>query len=106
MSTPKRGFVLYFDACHSISTLPPEQRGYLLSALYDYAVELSAADRDPESALTQYPELGAEARMAFLFMGGAVRRDTRKWKERRELCREKALERFRRPDAPENRAER
>ena len=37
MSNAKKGFVLYFDSCPMLEALPPEQRGWLLSAVYSYA---------------------------------------------------------------------
>ena len=37
MNNPKRGFLLYFDNYPMVTMLPPEQRGWLLSALFSYA---------------------------------------------------------------------
>lgn len=95
MRNEKKGFVLYFDMEHSIQCLPPDQRGYLLTALYRYAKDAAEADLMPETALDAFPQLSPEARMAFRFMADAVRRDTAKWNQRRENCRLAALERVR-----------
>lgn len=95
MRNEKKGFVLYFDMEHSIQCLPPDQRGYLLTALYRYAKDAAEADLMPETALDAFPELSPEARMAFRFMADAVRRDTEKWKQSRERYRMAALERAR-----------
>ena len=37
MSNRKRGFVFYFDNILAVESLPPDQRGWLLSALCSYA---------------------------------------------------------------------
>lgn len=95
MSSEKKGFVLYFDACRSLAGLEPAQRGYLLTALYRYAEAASREAVSPAAALRELPELEPAARMAFLFMAGAVQRDTEKWRVQQEKRRAAALERFR-----------
>ena len=39
MSRKKKSFVLYFDSFLSIAPLAPEQRGWLLSAIFTYAMK-------------------------------------------------------------------
>ena len=97
MSSEKKGFVLYLDMERGIQCLPPEQRGHLLSALYRYAREVSkgTVPPDAERMLSSFPELSPEGRMAFRFMAEAIRRDTERWRQRRENCRRAALERQR-----------
>ena len=40
MTQEKKSFVLYFDSWPLIATLPPEQRGWLLSAVFDFAIRV------------------------------------------------------------------
>ena len=58
MANPKRGFVLYFDNYPMIIALPPDQRGWLITALMEYAERLSRGEGlPPEDLLTRYPPL-------------------------------------------------
>lgn len=79
----------------SIRCLSPEQRGYLLTALYDFAEEAAQGEVSTEAVLQRWTEMRPETQMAFRFMAEAVRRDTEKWRKRRENCRAAALERAR-----------
>ena len=91
----KKSFLLYFDMGPSIRCLPPEQRGYLLTALYDFAEAAARGEASTEAVLQVWPQMRPETQMAFRFMAEAVRRDTEKWRKRRENCRAAALERVR-----------
>lgn len=54
MANPKRGFVLYFDNYPMIIALPPDQRGWLITALMEYAERLSRGEGlPPEDLLTR-----------------------------------------------------
>ena len=44
MSNRKRGFVFYFDNILAVESLPPDQRGWLLSALCVYAERVCVTD--------------------------------------------------------------
>ena len=95
LSSDKKGFVLYFDMERGIRCLTAEQRGHLLSALYRYAREVSEGTIPPdtERLLNGFPELAPEGRMAFRFMAEAIRRDTERWRQRRENYRQAARDR-------------
>ena len=54
MSNAKKGFVLYFDSCPMLEALPPEQRGWLLSAVYSYADRIW---REPSTELGEILDL-------------------------------------------------
>ena len=79
----KKSFLLYFDSYPSIALLPPDQRGWLFSALFAYAM---AAAKQPETwaveILDQFPDMGGEARMAFRFLSTSICRDTQEWHRR------------------------
>ena len=77
----KKGFVLYFDSYDSITSLPDEQRGILLSALYQYADLICRREVAAEEIFQQFPGLTSESRMAFRFLAGNIHRDTEKWKK-------------------------
>ena len=77
----KKGFVLYFNAYASISSLSDEQREILLLALYRYADIASRREVEAEEVFRQFPALNGESRMAFRFLAGNIKRDTEKWKK-------------------------
>ena len=85
MENAKRGFVFYFDNYFVVEDLPPDQRGWLLSALCVYA---ERAWRDPsvtmEEILDHYPQMSGQTRIACGFLGAAVLRDTQRWLLRRQ----------------------
>ena len=89
MPNPKRSFLIYFDNAPMINDLPPEQRGWLFSALLDYGDRASRENLPPESALPLYPQLGSQAQMAFRFIASAVDRDTQRWLQRRQTALER-----------------
>lgn len=80
----KKSFVLYFDMFAGIDHLAPAQRGELFSALFDYAQTAAEKPTEPDAILTRYPEMAPETRMAYRFMAETIRRDTEKWREKRE----------------------
>ena len=85
MENAKRGFVFYFDNYFVVEDLPPDQRGWLLSALCVYAERVW---RDPsvtmEEILDHYPQMSGQTRIACGFLGAAVLRDTQRWLLRRQ----------------------
>ena len=63
-----------------VLALPPEQRGWLLTALLEYGAQLAGGEDVPlEQVLEGLPQLSAEARMVCGFMGANIRRDTQRW---------------------------
>ena len=85
MNNPKRGFLLYFDNYPMVTMLPPEQWGWLLSALFSYADKIwRDMSLSIEDVLDTYPELSDEGRVAFSFLASNIRRDTFRWLSRRE----------------------
>ena len=86
MSNPKTGFILYFDSAPILAQLSPEQRGWLLSALFQYA---DRAWREPgvtqEDVLLFYPQLTPQSRTAFGFLASTIARDTQRWLRQREV---------------------
>lgn len=90
MANPKRGFVLYFDNYPMIIALPPDQRGWLITALMEYAERLSRGEGlPPEDLLTRYPPLSPQTRTAFQFMATGVDRDTQRWLQRQRAGEER-----------------
>lgn len=85
MTHSKRGFVLYFDNIEMINALAPDQRGLLLSALFDYAARVW---RDTtvcaEEILVLYPQMEPPAQMAMRYLASGILRDTNRWLSRRE----------------------
>lgn len=100
MSNAKRGFVFYFDLCPMVDALPPDQRGWLLSALCTYADRVW---RDltviPEEISRLYPQLSQQTLMAFRFLASVVLRDTQKWLNQREARAQRRQQQGRGPAA-------
>ena len=92
MAAKKMGFVLYFDSYDALEAIEPSQRGELLSALYRYALAVSKQDVNPLEFVQSCDALDADARVAFCFMAGNIRRDTAKWLTRQENCRAAAMQ--------------
>ena len=87
MSNAKKGFVLYFDSCPMLEALPPEQRGWLLSAVYSYADRIwREPSTELEEILDLYPMLTSQARAVFGFLASNLRRDTLRWLKQQETC--------------------
>ena len=94
----KKSFVLYFDAYRCLIQLPVDQRGELITALFEYARE--AAERpeaEPGELLARHPAMTAETWMAFSFLAETIRRDTEKWREKHTRYAQAALRREREP---------
>lgn len=90
MANPKRGFVLYFDNYPMIIALPPDQRGWLITALMEYAERLSRGEGlPPEDLLTRYPPLSPQTKTAVQFMATGVDRDTQRWLQRQRAGEER-----------------
>ena len=92
----KKSFVLYFDAYRCLIQLPMDQRGELITALFEYARE--AAERpaaEPGELLARHPAMTAETWMAFSFLAETIRRDTEKWREKHTRYAQAALRRER-----------
>lgn len=71
MENAKRGFVFYFDNYFVVEDLPPDQRGWLLSALCVYAERVW---RDPsvtmEEILDHYPQMSGPDQDRLRLSGG------------------------------------
>lgn len=100
MSNAKRGFVFYFDLCPMVDALPPDQRGWLLSALCAYADRVW---RDPAIAPEEieelYPQCSPQTQMAFRFLASVILRDTKKWLDRRDALSQRRTQRGQAPAA-------
>lgn len=90
----KKSFVLYFDMYPSICVLPDDQRGILLSAVFEYAGEVLKNGDALEPVLERYPKMTQECRMALRFIAETIRRDTEKWKEKHKRYSEAAKNRW------------
>lgn len=89
MFNEKKSFLIYFDNAPMINGLPPEQRGWLFSALLDYGDRVSRENLSPEAALRLYPQLGSQAQMVFQFIASTVDRDTQRWLQRQRTGEER-----------------
>ena len=91
LENAKRGFVFYFDNYFVVEDLPPDQRGWLLSALCVYAERVD-----------HYPQMSGQTRIACGFLGAAVLRDTQRWLSQRQAraLRRQQGDRPGRPPAP------
>ena len=84
MSDEKKSFLLYFDNYPIIRALPPDQRGWLLSALYVYADQVWRDETVAmEQVMEEFPSLSQEARVACGFIGANILRDTQRWHRQR-----------------------
>lgn len=93
--TQKKSFLIYFDAYPIVSTLPPEQRGELFSALCEYAQAEAEAERPTEQSavLDRFPAMSTDARTVFYFMAQNIQRDTEKWRQKHVRYQQAALRR-------------
>jgi len=89
----KKSFLLYFDMYPSICVLPPEQKGYLFSALFEYADAAWKENCSKESVLERFPQMSDSARMAYSFIAEAIQRDTDKWREKQARYQQAAVAR-------------
>ena len=72
MENAKRGFVFYFDNYFVVEDLPPDQRGWLLSALCVYAERVwRATSVTMEAILAHYTQMYGQTRIACGLMGAA-----------------------------------
>ena len=80
----KKSFILYFDAMRLFLMLPVEQRGWLITALADFAY-MVAEDQALiwEEVADRYPALDENSRFVMQFMCGSIARDTTKWHNQR-----------------------
>ena len=84
---PKKSFILYLDSYPMFRMLSPEQRGWLFTAIYTYAQQLSQEEaavqagelETMEAVANSIPEMEDQTRMAFSFVASSIYRDTRKW---------------------------
>ena len=91
----KKSFLLYFDMYPALLELSDQQRGQLLSALFEYAACEAEAPGSGADTLDHFPEMSSAARMAFRFMSHVICRDTEKWHQKQLRCHEAAVERER-----------
>lgn len=90
----KKSFLLYFDMYPSIRTLPTDQKGMLLEAIFEYAQAAAKQEGAPEEVLARCPDMSQECRMAFRFVAETIRRDTEKWKDKHKRYSEAAKTRW------------
>lgn len=88
--TPK-AFNIYFDTFEHIEMLTMEQRGELLTALYEYAISEKSTEFD-----------NGMLRMAFSFMRAQISRDFEKYREKCETNRACVLKRYEKEDKSTN----
>lgn len=89
MSEEKKSFLLYFDNYPIIQALPPDQRGWLLSALFVYADRVWRDETTSmERVMEGFPRLSQEARVACGFIGANILRDTQRWHRQRRTKQE------------------
>lgn len=90
----KKSFLIYFDSVLIMESLPPEQRGWLFSALCRYADRIWQDEGvTVEEILDLYPQLTQESRMACAFLATSIQRDTRRWLDQTRRRQEAALTR-------------
>lgn len=94
----KTGFIFYFDSYPALVSLPPEQRGWLITALCVYADRAWQGEVEQADILEQFPQLDGQARTAFQFMAAGVQRDTQKWHRTRQARAQRRQQQ--RPGAP------
>lgn len=76
----KKSFLIYFDNYPMVQGLPPEQRGWLLTALFEYGMAAGEPDgRSIPEILEAFPAMTEETKMACLFMCSNIQRDTQRW---------------------------
>lgn len=87
LENTKKGFLLYFDNAPMLLSLPPEQRGWLLTAVFDYAQHIA---QDPGADIPQvlecYPQLTPQAQTACFSVCLNIARDTRRWQNRQQAA--------------------
>ena len=86
MDNRKNSFLVYLDSYMHVMSLPPEQQGYLFTALFWYANRVSTAGKvlDVTTSGVNCTQLSPAARMAFNFMATNIARDFEKWQEKKD----------------------
>ena len=83
MKSIKRNILIYLDNYPMLVALPPDQRGWILTALMVYGDRLAREEAvTPEDIMDQFVQLSPEARLVFGFMASNILRDTQKWLSR------------------------
>ena len=95
MAETKKSFLLYFDMYPQIRELSLEQRGALLSALFQFAESEAREAGSGANLLESAPDMTMETRMAFRFIAETIRRDSEKWHQKHQRYQKAALERHR-----------
>lgn len=84
MSSKKKSILIYLDNAPMVNALPPEQRGWVFTALMAYGDKLSQGeDITIEDVMGPLP-LSSEGRLVCGFMGTNINRDTQRWLSRKE----------------------
>lgn len=97
MNNIKRNILIYLDNYPMVVSLPPEQRGWLLTILMVYGDRLSRdSATELEDVLDGFPQLTPEAKVVCGFMAGNILRDTQKW-----LSRQRGRQTYSRPSGPQ-----
>lgn len=85
MALPKKSFLLYFDNYPMLVSLPPEQRGWVVTALMVFADRVwRDSSITLEEIMEQFPQMSSESRLVCGFMGGNILRDTQRWLSRQQ----------------------
>ena len=90
MENAKNSFVFYLDNYPMLLALPPDQRGWVLSALCVYADRVWQDTTVTIAEIMElFPQLSPQARMACAFIGASILRDTKRWLNRRQIRQER-----------------
>lgn len=85
MDNAKKSFVLYLDNWPELEWLDMEQRGLVLTVVFDYAAQLaSGKGADYFAAIEKYPQLNDGGSMACGFLCATLERDHLKWLHRKQ----------------------
>lgn len=93
----KKSFVLYFDAMRLMLMLPVEQRGWLITAMTDFAkIAAEDPDADWETIAEAYPAMTDDCLLVLEYMCSFIARDTDTWHSQREARMRRREEKLRR----------
>ena len=85
MDNQKKSFVLYLDNWPELELLDMEQRGMVLTAVFEFAARLSAGEQaDFFGTMKTCPQLSEGGRMACGFLCATLERDHLKWLHRKQ----------------------